>query len=91
VTNFPLIRTPLPVLCLVVLYVTLVFSLKKFMANRPPFALKKALIFHNLTLFSISCFMVFEISRQAYVSGFGIVCNPIDRTESGIGVCLSVF
>mmetsp|Transcript_51519 Transcript_51519/g.129251 ORF Transcript_51519/g.129251 Transcript_51519/m.129251 type:complete len:273 (-) Transcript_51519:45-863(-) len=86
VTNYPLIRTPLPVLCLIALYVALVFGLKKFMANRPPFELKKALIFHNLTLFCISCFMVYEISRQAYLSGFELVCNSVDRTETGVGM-----
>jgi hypothetical protein len=71
---------------LVVLYLTTVFVVSRLSKwkNAPLFNAKWLAMFHNLFCTLLSLYMMVEIWRQAYLGGYNIFSQSLDRTSAGI-------
>lgn len=89
--HWPLIRSPLPVLIIVILWIYFVLSWgPKFMANRKPFKIQKLMIVYNAIQVVISLALVYP-GLSCYVLGtYSLTCEPIDNSRSPVAMRVSL-
>ena len=72
-------------LFLIFCYLTTIFVLSFIMKRvSKPFPTKYLAMWHNVFCTGLSLYMCLEIWRQAYLGGYNILSQSLDRTESGI-------
>jgi elongation of very long chain fatty acids protein 4 len=80
--NSFLLKTPEPMLIIVLLYLAFVFIAPRIMESRRPFDLKKFIIVYNFMLVALSGYMCVEFLWTATLMGYSYTCQPIDWTYS---------
>ncbi|KAJ0173008.1 hypothetical protein K1T71_011184 [Dendrolimus kikuchii] len=69
--NFPMVSSPAPVLIIMYLYHRFVTSWgPAFMANRPPYHLKKLIILYNIVQIYLSAYLAAQCLTRLYLSGY---------------------
>ena len=64
VENWFLMKTPVPISIIFVLYVLLVFLGPRFMRNREPLQLKTFIVPYNFILILLSIYMFYEVGKH---------------------------
>ncbi|CAK1590408.1 unnamed protein product [Parnassius mnemosyne] len=84
--KFILVSSPLPILMITFLYHRFVRSWgPAFMANRPPFQLKKLMIVYNIVQICLSCFLVVELLKWVYLPGYyNVWCQKMNYDDTPI-------
>ncbi|XP_065212269.1 very long chain fatty acid elongase 7-like [Planococcus citri] len=81
--NFFLIRSPLPVLMILVCYVHFVTNLgPRWMKRRQPFNLKSIMIVYNIIQILINSFLFVEAFRHGWGGQYNWICQPIDWSDT---------
>lgn len=73
-----LLRTPEPMLIIVLLYLAFVVIGPRVMENRPPMDLKKLIVAYNFVLVGLSGYMCAEFFIVATRLGYSYSCQPVD-------------
>lgn len=79
------------VLVVMVAYLVGIFVLVKYMKTRAAFELKWIPLFHNIHLCLLSLYMMVEVLRQAYIGGYSLFGNGVDKTEAGYGMARAIW
>ncbi|XP_069675782.1 very long chain fatty acid elongase 2-like [Periplaneta americana] len=74
------LSSPYPFLWILVCYFSFLYFGRQFMKSRPAFSLKKVLLTYNVTQILLSCYVFKEVLITAYLSGYNLICQPIDRS-----------
>lgn len=74
------LSSPYPFLWILMCYFTILYFGRQFMKSRPAFSLRKLLLVYNITQILLSCYVFKEILVTAYLSGYNLTCQPIDRS-----------
>lgn len=84
VKDWPLLN-PFHNLALVLGYLMLIFVLVQISkCRKTPFPTKYLAMFHNLFCTVLSLYMCLEIWRQAYLGGYSLFSQSVDRTAAGL-------
>jgi len=83
--DWPLMN-PFTTISLVIMYLSTIFVLTQISKrlNRPIFNAKYVALFHNLFCTLLSVYMCVEIWRQAWIGGYNLLSQSLDRTEAGL-------
>uniref|UniRef100_A0A8D1LEK2 Elongation of very long chain fatty acids protein n=2 Tax=Sus scrofa TaxID=9823 RepID=A0A8D1LEK2_PIG len=83
VEDWLLMSSPLPQTIILGLYVYFVTSLgPKFMENRKPFELKKAMITYNFFIVLFSMYICYEFVMSGWGTGYSFRCEIVDYSQS---------
>lgn len=81
--DWPLIKSPLPGLSILILYLYFVNSWgPRFMANRKPFKLETVMIVYNFVQVLVSCYIFYEVLNAAWLTRYNWRCQPVDPSNS---------
>ena len=67
--------SPLPTLCLIILYLGMVYSGPKIMKNRAPFDMKALLFVFNAFIVVLNFWMLWEVKMYMYMFAILKSCN----------------
>lgn len=76
------LKTPEPMLAVVLLYLAFVVIAPRIMENRPPMDLKALIVVYNFVLVVLSGYMCFEFFITSFLMGYSYTCQPVDWTYS---------
>ncbi|XP_011405756.2 PREDICTED: elongation of very long chain fatty acids protein 4-like isoform X2 [Amphimedon queenslandica] len=69
--------SPLPTLCLIILYLGMVYSGPKIMKNRAPFDMKALLFVFNAFIVVLNFWMLWEMTFGMIDAGYNFICTPM--------------
>ncbi|KAL7292497.1 elongation of very long chain fatty acids protein AAEL008004-like [Trichogramma pretiosum] len=87
VKDWAMMSSPFPTvaICLGYAYFSKVLG-PKLMENRKPFNLRRILIFYNLAQTIFSTWIFYEYLMSGWARGYSFRCQPVDYTESPLGL-----
>ncbi|KAJ9601426.1 hypothetical protein L9F63_000450 [Diploptera punctata] len=74
------LSSPCPFICILICYFSVIHFGRKIMEPRTPFNLRKVLLVYNAFQIIISLYIFKEIIATAYLSGYSLTCQNIERT-----------
>lgn len=86
VEDWLLMKTPIPITIIFVLYLALVFLGPKIMSNRKPVDLKYFIIVYNLALVYLSVYMFYEFLVTSTLAGYSYICQPVDYSSDPLAL-----
>ncbi len=78
--DWPLMKTPIPILIITALYVLIVITGPKLMADRKPFHLKHIIVPYNFAMMFLSTYIFHEFLVGTTVAGYSYTCQKVDYT-----------
>jgi len=79
--GYPLMGSPKYMIGSVLIYLTVLFSLKMIMKNRQPFELRGFLMIYNLIQVVGTFYMFYEFFTVAYLSNYSLTCEPVNYSN----------
>ena len=86
VENWLLMKDPLPIAIIFVLYLVMIFTGPRVMKNRQPWNLKLILIVYNSALVFLSIYMFYEFVISSTLANYSYVCQPVDYSRSELAM-----
>ncbi|XP_061097910.1 ELOVL fatty acid elongase 8a [Conger conger] len=81
-----LVYSPLPVTFIFLCYLFVLWAGPRFMKHREPVDLKAVLIVYNFTMVCWSAYMVHEFLVSSWLSGYSLLCQPVDYSDSPLAM-----
>ncbi|KAM6948305.1 ELOVL fatty acid elongase 8a [Aplochiton taeniatus] len=76
-----LVYSPLPITCIFLCYLFLVWAGPKVMQKRQPVNLKPILIVYNFAMVCLSAYMFYEFTASAWLASYSLLCQPVDYSD----------
>ncbi|XP_065572274.1 very long chain fatty acid elongase 7-like [Artemia franciscana] len=86
VAEWFLVKSPIPVICVMILYIIFVIVAPRVMENRKPFDLKFVLMVYNAFQIYLSAWMAYETFMSAWLSNYDLRCQPVDTSTSPLAM-----
>ncbi|XP_076075641.1 very long chain fatty acid elongase 4-like [Mytilus galloprovincialis] len=86
VENWPFMQSPVPIILVFSVYVSLVLICPKLVKKLPPMNLKLILVPYNFVLVALSVYMFVEFITVSLLSNYSYRCQPVDYSEDYLAV-----
>ncbi|XP_052090732.1 elongation of very long chain fatty acids protein 4-like [Mytilus californianus] len=86
VEKWPLMQSPVPIIIVFCVYVSMVLLCPKFVKKLPPMNLKLILVPYNFVLVALSVYMFVEFITVSLLSNYSYQCQPVDYSEDYLAV-----
>ncbi|XP_038156372.1 ELOVL fatty acid elongase 8a [Cyprinodon tularosa] len=84
--NWLLVYSPVPITCIFLCYLIIIWVGPKLMANRQPVNLKPVLIVYNFAMVCLSVYMFYEFTASSWLARYSLLCQPVDYTNSPLAL-----
>ncbi|XP_062338130.1 ELOVL fatty acid elongase 8a isoform X1 [Osmerus eperlanus] len=81
-----LVYSPVPVTCIFLCYLLLIWMGPKLMEHRQPVNLKPVLIVYNFAMVCLSAYMFYEFTVSAWLANYSLLCQPVDYSHSPLAM-----
>ncbi|MCJ8734612.1 hypothetical protein PDJAM_G00237340 [Pangasius djambal] len=81
-----LVYSPVPVFCIFLCYLGVIWLGPKLMRNREPVDLKLVLIVYNFAMVCLSVYMFHEFLVTSWRSSYSYLCQPVDYSDSPLAM-----
>ncbi|XP_077393483.1 ELOVL fatty acid elongase 8a [Festucalex cinctus] len=82
IENWLLVYSPVPVICIILCYLFIVWAGPKLMAKKEPINLKLVLIVYNFSMVCLSAYMFYEFTVSSWMANYSLLCQPVDYSDS---------
>ncbi|XP_077981378.1 very long chain fatty acid elongase 4-like [Glandiceps talaboti] len=86
VENWLLMKSPIPCMIIVCVYLLVVWLLPRSMEHQQPYQLKSVLVIYNLTLVILSSYMFVEFAVTSTLAGYSYKCQPVDYSNDPLAL-----
>ncbi|XP_060939649.1 ELOVL fatty acid elongase 8a [Limanda limanda] len=77
-----LVYSPVPIGCIFLCYLLIIWAGPKLMAKRQPVNLKPVLIVYNFAMVCLSAYMFYEFTASSWLARYSLLCQPVDYSDS---------
>jgi hypothetical protein len=77
-----LMSSPWPTTIMCIIYLISIYVGKRMMQQKAPIECRRVLISYNFSLVIFSGWMVYEFLASAWLSGYSLICQPVDYSYS---------
>lgn len=93
VQHWPLVKSPIPMFCLIFAYYNMVYFGPKIMKNREPFKLKWILVFYNMGITLLNLYIAVSLFYYAWKLNYSWICEPCPkvRTMEEVQIALGIY
>ncbi|KAF3698936.1 Elongation of very long chain fatty acids protein 4 [Channa argus] len=81
-----LVYSPVPVTCIFLCYLIIIWAGPKLMAKRQPVNLKGILIVYNFAMVCLSAYMFYEFTASSWLARYSLLCQPVDYSDSPLAM-----
>ncbi|XP_041698021.1 ELOVL fatty acid elongase 8a isoform X1 [Coregonus clupeaformis] len=81
-----LVYSPVPITCIFLCYLLLIWVGPKLMAHRQPVNLKPVLIIYNFAMVCLSAYMFYEFTASSWLANYSLLCQPVDYSTSPLAM-----
>ncbi|XP_076830074.1 very long chain fatty acid elongase 7-like isoform X2 [Brachyhypopomus gauderio] len=81
-----LVHSPVPVSCIFLCYLGIIWIGPKLMRNRPPMELKPVLTLYNFAMVGLSVYMFHEFLMSSWLANYSYLCQPVDYSNSPLAM-----
>uniref|UniRef100_A0A3Q1JD50 Elongation of very long chain fatty acids protein n=1 Tax=Anabas testudineus TaxID=64144 RepID=A0A3Q1JD50_ANATE len=81
-----LVYSPVPITCIFMCYLIIMWAGPKIMANRQPVNLKPILIPYNFAMVCLSAYMFYEFTASFWLARYSLLCQPVDYSVSPLAM-----
>ncbi|KAL0966076.1 hypothetical protein UPYG_G00290580 [Umbra pygmaea] len=81
-----LVYSPVPITCIFLFYLLLIWVGPKLMAHREPVKLKPVLIVYNFAMVCLSSYMAYEFAASSWLANYSLLCQPVDYSTSPLAM-----
>ncbi|XP_069020703.1 very long chain fatty acid elongase 4-like [Embiotoca jacksoni] len=81
-----LVDSPVPISCIFLSYLIIIWVGPKLMANRQPVNLKPVMIVYNFAMVCMSAYMVYEFTASSWLARYSLLCQPVDYSDSPLAM-----
>ncbi|XP_061587237.1 ELOVL fatty acid elongase 8a [Cololabis saira] len=81
-----LVYSPVPIMCVFLCYLIIIWVGPKLMAKRQPVNLKPVLIVYNFAMVCLSAYMFCEFTASSWLAGYSLLCQPVDYSDSPLAI-----
>lgn len=81
-----LVYSPVPIICIFLCYLTVIWAGPKLMLQRRPINLKPVLIIYNFAMVCLSAYMFYEFTASSWLAGYSLKCQPVDYSTSPLAM-----
>ncbi|XP_042283429.1 ELOVL fatty acid elongase 8a [Thunnus albacares] len=81
-----LVYSPLPISCIFLCYLIIIWAGPKLMAKREPINLKPVLIVYNFAMVCLSAYMFYEFTASSWLARYSLLCQPVDYSDSPLAM-----
>ncbi|XP_033629683.1 elongation of very long chain fatty acids protein 4-like isoform X2 [Asterias rubens] len=86
VADWLLMKSPVPISCIIIGYLLMVWLGPRLMTDRKPFQLKYFLVVYNFSLVALSIYMCYEFRVTSWKANYSYKCQPVDYSSSVLGL-----
>uniref|UniRef100_A0A3Q0R5C2 Elongation of very long chain fatty acids protein n=1 Tax=Amphilophus citrinellus TaxID=61819 RepID=A0A3Q0R5C2_AMPCI len=80
--NWLLVYSPVPISCVFLCYLIIIWVGPKLMAKRRPANLRPVLIVYNFAMVCLSAYMFYEFTASSWLAGYSLLCQPVNYSDS---------
>ncbi|XP_075887713.1 ELOVL fatty acid elongase 8a [Nelusetta ayraudi] len=84
--SWPLVYSPVPIICIFLCYLAVIWLGPKIMARRQPLNLKAVLIVYNFLMVGLSAYMFYEFTASSWLARYSLLCQPVDYSSSSLAM-----
>ncbi|XP_051252840.1 ELOVL fatty acid elongase 8a isoform X1 [Dicentrarchus labrax] len=84
--SWPLVYSPVPISCIFLCYLVIIWVGPKLMAKRQPVNLKPVLIVYNFAMVCLSAYMFYEFTASSWLAQYSLLCQPVDYSDSPLAM-----
>ncbi|XP_056319808.1 ELOVL fatty acid elongase 8b [Danio aesculapii] len=81
-----LVYSPVPIICIFLCYLGVIWIGPKLMKNMEPVNLKGLLIVYNFAMVGLSVYMFHEFLVTSWLANYSYLCQPVDYSTSPLGM-----
>ncbi|TRZ02781.1 hypothetical protein DNTS_028825 [Danionella cerebrum] len=81
-----LVYSPIPIICIFLCYLGIIWIGPKLMKNAEPVNLKVVLILYNFAMVGLSVYMFHEFLITSWTANYSYLCQPVDYSTSPLGM-----
>ncbi|KAG5276032.1 hypothetical protein AALO_G00127160 [Alosa alosa] len=81
-----LVYSPMPVICIFLLYLGVIWIGPRLMKNREPVDLKAVLIVYNFAMVLLSVYMFHEFLMSSWLANYSYLCQPVDYSTNPLAM-----
>ncbi|XP_072219082.1 ELOVL fatty acid elongase 8a [Leuresthes tenuis] len=81
-----LVYSPVPIICIFLCYLIIIWVGPKLMVKREPVNLKPVLIVYNFAMVCLSAYMFYEFTASSWLAGYSLLCQPVDYSNSPLAM-----
>ncbi|KAM7401293.1 hypothetical protein PAMA_005469 [Pampus argenteus] len=81
-----LVYSPVPISCIFLCYLIIIWAGPKLMAKREPVNLKPVLIVYNFAMVCLSAYMFYEFTASSWLARYSLLCQPVDYSNSPLAM-----
>uniref|UniRef100_A0A673AVQ6 Elongation of very long chain fatty acids protein n=1 Tax=Sphaeramia orbicularis TaxID=375764 RepID=A0A673AVQ6_9TELE len=81
-----LVYSPVPVGCIFLCYLIILWAGPRLMARRQPINLRPVLLLYNFAMVCLSAYMFYEFTASAWLSSYSLLCQPVDYSHSPLAM-----
>ncbi|XP_051553057.1 ELOVL fatty acid elongase 8a [Myxocyprinus asiaticus] len=81
-----LVYSPVPLSCIFLCYLFIVWLGPKLMRHRQPVNIKTILIIYNFSMVCVSAYMFYEFTASSWLANYSLLCQPVDYSESPLAM-----
>ncbi|XP_071792545.1 very long chain fatty acid elongase 4-like isoform X1 [Asterias amurensis] len=85
VTDWLLMKSPVPISCIIMGYLMMVWLGPRLMAKRKPLQMNYLLVVYNFSLVALSVYMFYEFRVISWKANYSYKCQPVDYSDSVLG------
>uniref|UniRef100_A0A3B4B8K4 Elongation of very long chain fatty acids protein n=1 Tax=Periophthalmus magnuspinnatus TaxID=409849 RepID=A0A3B4B8K4_9GOBI len=86
-----LVYSPVPIACIFLGYLIILWLGPKLMANRSPVNLKPVLLVYNFSMVCLSAYMCYEFTASSWLAKYSLLCQPVDYSDSPLAMRVMPF
>ncbi|XP_044074627.1 ELOVL fatty acid elongase 8a isoform X3 [Siniperca chuatsi] len=84
--NWLLVYSPVPISCIFLCYLVIIWVGPKLMAKRQPVNLKTVLIVYNFAMVCLSAYMFYEFTASSWLARYSLLCQPVDYSDNPLAM-----
>lgn len=84
--NWMLVYSPVPVACIFLGYLIILWVGPKLMSRRSPVNLKPVLLVYNFAMVCLSAYMCYEFAASSWLARYSLLCQPVDYSNSPLAL-----
>ncbi|KAG7227413.1 hypothetical protein INR49_000418 [Caranx melampygus] len=84
--NWLLVHSPVPISCIFLCYLLIIWAGPRLMAKRQPVNLKPVLVVYNFSMVCLSAYMFYEFTASSWLARYSLLCQPVDYSDSPLAM-----